>query len=481
MHRRSISIIHLTLGAVPALWLGACAGDGSAHSGRRILDELAASGVDVRGDSVGAGALTMEARSAALPESGVTLADLIDAAEATHPRLAAARARVGVAAGRAWQASLYPNPTIGVGIEDIGFDDGLDGSKSIVSFSQPIVAGERLRAAVDAAEAEQRVRLAEVESERRRLFADVATLHATLLSIAAQEAALGASLESARGTLEIAVARVEARAASEPEALRPRIEIAQVESELLHLGAIRRAAESRLGLLVGVESVEASRLAGALDDRPAQLDAEVLSAALRDGHPELAAMALEAEAARSRIALVESRRTPDLEVRVGAGYDDASTQGVVELGVGAEVPLWDRGEGDLLAARFDVLRAEQERAALEQALQSELTQLLAEYDSARSRLELLRTRVLPDADLAFAQISESYRAGRAAFLELLDAQRTTLEARRSAASLAGDAASARASIARIVGARALAKASGESELSIVEPESHSPIHPEVSP
>jgi cobalt-zinc-cadmium efflux system outer membrane protein len=84
-------------------------------------------------------------------------------------------------------------------------------------------------------------------------------------------------------------------------------------------------------------------------------------------------------------------------------------------------------------------------------LLSELAEQIGAYDAARDQLTVIRDQVAPDAQRAFEQIDESYRAGRASFIDLLDAQRTLMQSRRTLIELAGRASVARARIAAISG------------------------------
>ena len=78
-------------------------------SGEQILRDIRASGIPVTGEAAGINDLSVHQAASPLPQSGVTLADLIDAARYSHPRIIAAGARVGAAEGQRWQASLYPD------------------------------------------------------------------------------------------------------------------------------------------------------------------------------------------------------------------------------------------------------------------------------------------------------------------------------------------------------------------------------------
>jgi len=383
------------------------------------------------------------------PADGITLRDLLRHAERVNPELRSSRLAVGVAAGRVWQAGLYPNPTAGVTSSEIGFDG--DSSNTIVSVRQPIVIGNRLRAAVAAADADEAAKLADVERVRREVFGRVAELHARVLELDAQLTLVDELLALATQTLDIAEARFEARAVAEPDVIRPRVEFHQLRADRQRLARELAAAEKRLGLVLSTDPISADRLGSRISTTPEPIDKDQLSTAVEAGHPALVVADREIQAADATLDRIAAERVPDLDVTVGLGYSDESDQGIAEFGVGAEIPVWDRRQGDIMSARFDLMRRRQERAATRNRLLAELAEEVGAYDAARDQLAVIRDHVVPDAQRAFGQIDESYRAGRASFIDLLDAQRTLMQSRRTLIELAGRASVARARIAAVSG------------------------------
>jgi outer membrane protein, heavy metal efflux system len=447
--RALISTICLVAG------LAGCAGD-SPLSGRRIIEDLERARIPVP-DS--AGTTTTSDRSADLPASGpIWLADLLRVAEARSPDLAAARSGVGVAAGRRWQASLYPNPRADVFAEDISRREGLSDAKTTVGLTQPIILGNRRHAAMEAASAEQAARTAEVESRRRALFGDIAAEHARLVAIHEQQRLYGELRDLANRTLTSAQARFEAKAAPETDVIRPRVEVYRIEASLGRLAQERTAASRRLAFLLGGIEVDAARLAGTLPLTPGSLDIEALQATIRATHPSLAVTDREIDAAAGRLERVKAEVTPDLDIRVAAGYRGESDDGIVEVGAGMTIPLWDKRQGDILSARFELMRARQQRSAVENNLLGRLAEAVGDYEAARTQLDTFRHRIVPDAQRAFEQTGEGYRGGRSSFLDMLDAQRTLTEARVTLAELASGVAAARARIIQVVGPDGLGSA-----------------------
>lgn len=445
-------------------------------SGRHILDELERSRVAVPDE---AGRVPQSNETRALPETGpIALADLLRVAEATSPDLAAARRGVGIAAGRAWQASLYPNPRVDISSEDLAWRNGTSDAKTTVGFTQPIILGDRREAAIKSASAEQSSRLAEVEAKRRVLFGDIAVLYARLISVRDQERLYGELHDLVAKTLSSAQTRFEAKAAPETDMIRPRVELYRVEAALGRLKQERLSTAKELGLLVGNVSIDPARLDGSVSLSPEGLDVPHLESAVRNSHPSLAAADRRIESASAKMDQIKAEKTPDLDVRVGVGYNGEIQSGVVDVGVGMTVPLWDTREGDTLSARFELMQARQERAGVENELLRRLTNAIGEFESAKAQLDTFRDKIVPDAQRSFEQTSEGYRAGRASFLDLLDAQRTFTEARVTLTELASATATARAKVVQIVGPDGFNSPSGPSSQPAHELSSPNPVRPQ---
>lgn len=435
--------------AAAALAAASLSGCTSPFAADDIYDRLERSGIPRPHRVLDAQTPSTRSAEAELPADGITLADLLTQAERTNPDLRSARSAVGIAAGQAWQAGLYPNPTGSVTSGEIGFKG--DSSNTIVGITQPIVIGNRLRAAMAAADAEEAAKLADVERVRREVFGRVAELHARVLELDAQLKLVDELISLATQTLDIAETRFEARAVAEPDVIRPRVEVHQLRADRQRIAQELNAAEKQLGLVLDTDPISAARLGSSIPTTPEPLNEDRLVEALETAHPALIVADREVDAAEATLERIRAERVPDLNVTAGVGYSEEGDQGIAEIGVGAEIPLWDRRQGDIMSARFDLMKRRQDKAATRNRLRSELAEHIGAYDAARDQLAVIRDEVVPDAQRAFEQIDESYRAGRASFIDLLDAQRTLMQSRRTQIELAGRASVARARIAAISG------------------------------
>ena len=117
------------------------------------------------------------------------------------------------------------------------------------------------------------------------------------------------------------------------------------------------------------------------------------------------------EKAKADLALRQARaaRIPDLQVRGGlrhnGEYGDVpggrpvGVEGIFDVGV--EIPLFNRQQGNLRAARAGVEKMELERARTERHLRTRFAAAWQRYETARLRASRYRGEMIPAARQAF--------------------------------------------------------------------------------
>jgi cobalt-zinc-cadmium efflux system outer membrane protein len=144
-------------------------------------------------------------------------------------------------------------------------------------------------------------------------------------------------------------------------------------------------------------------------------------------NPRLARWVTEMAQRRAQVDLAEARKWPNVTVTAGlehnAGVND--TTGI--LSIGTPLPIFDRNQGNILEARFNVASARQQRRAARVNLRSMLGQQYQRLQDAYQEVTTLREETLPGARSAYESIQQSYDQGQATLLDVLDAQRTLFQ------------------------------------------------------
>src|SRR5207248_2811288 len=115
---------------------------------------------------------------------------------------------------------------------------------------------------------------------------------------------------------------------------------------------------------------------------------------------------------------------PNLQLRVANGYNFEVHSNTTDVQVGVRLPLLDRNQGNIRAAEGQLARAQAEIGRVELSLRQRLARAYARYETARAVVELYRDHNLPDARRAYELYLESFRRRRAAWPQVLVAQRT---------------------------------------------------------
>ena len=93
------------------------------------------------------------------------------------------------------------------------------------------------------------------------------------------------------------------------------------------------------------------------------------------------------------------------------------------------VPLWNRNQGNVLAAKAQVGEAVSEVGRVQNDLVGRLAGAFAGYTAARQRAEKYKAAILPKAEQSYQLSLKAYQGGQFEYLRVLQAQRAVAEAR----------------------------------------------------
>ncbi|WP_308937126.1 TolC family protein [Duganella sp. BJB1802] len=157
-------------------------------------------------------------------------------------------------------------------------------------------------------------------------------------------------------------------------------------------------------------------------------------------------------AGRQALAQVElSKRAPDLTLSVGSKRSEEAGRSQAMVGISVPLPLFDRNQGGVLESARRVDQARDELAATALRLETELALARGDFEVARRQAQSLRDDILPGAQSAYDAASTGFEYGKFGFLDVLDAQRTLLQAQTLHLNALADAHRALAAIDRILG------------------------------
>jgi cobalt-zinc-cadmium efflux system outer membrane protein len=385
-----------------------------------------------------AGSRLGEPDSPATSGSVVTVPDQLTMASAMalalkkNPSLAGYSAEIRARDAAALQAGLFPNPELGVEMENFGGKDdleGVDGAETTIAFSQLVELGGKRGNRSMVATLDKT--LAEWDYQRKKLDVLAATAKAFVEVLVAQEqvALNGDLLKLAEQTTTAVSEKVDAGKVSPVEKSRAQIELAAARTEANKAVRELEAARRRLAGFWGGERADFSRAVGQLDDISALPDEESLKAFLSN-NPDLARWAAELERSEAALRLARSEAVPDLTLSAGVRNFQETDDNAFVVGVSIPIPFFNRNQGGVSEARARVDKAQSEQRAAKVGLVTGLSDTWQSLSAAYTEAVGLRDEILPSAQSTYESTELGYREGKLDFLQMLDAQRTLFTVKR---------------------------------------------------
>ena len=369
----------------------------------------------------------------AMQAASYNLAELELLALKNHPAAALADAGNRAAEGMRKQAGYYPNPTIGLGADEVAGGPIIRGGEWGVFVEQRIVTGGKLGiekriagAGVDAAKASGNTELLQLRRAVRSLFYQalaeqkLVEVRTRLLASAKESAATAAQLMNV-GILD------------QPDVLSARIEAqrAALAASASQTASVRTWRQ--LAAITGLPPMPLPTLAGNLEPLPA-FDAEAISKRVQQESPQIAAALAGIGRADGLLAREKASRIPDLKVRSGLRYNrellEVNNRPVGKetfLDIGVEVPLFNRNQGNIAAAAAERDRARLGFERLKIEVESRLAGLIKEHQDARFSVQLLRDDILPKAREAQEMYQANYKAMSGTYPQVLMNQRNLFQ------------------------------------------------------
>lgn len=387
--------------------------------------------------------------TASEPAAPLTLQTALALAAGANADLSAARHELSATDGAVQQAGLLPNPTLEV--ERVDRKRADDVRETTFLISQPLELGGKRSARVQAAERGRDSAAAALSARQAEIRANVIDAWFAVLAAQEQLRLAQASSELAQRAAQATGRRVVAGKVSPVEETRAKVAAASVTLELLRARSELAVARKKLSAMWGNPSPRFEKADGDIDQLPALPDQAMLHHRLAQA-PAMA-LARSELASRQSLAQVElSRRVPDVTLNLGSKRSEELGRSQLIVGFSVPLPLFDRNQGNVLETARRVDKARDELSSTALRLDSDLAQAREDFDLAREQALALRTDIVPGAQSAYAAATTGFENGKFGFLDVLDAQRTLLDARSQYLNALAQAHRAYASITRILGA-----------------------------
>lgn len=364
------------------------------------------------------------------PRGDLTLREALAAALLRSPALAADSWEVRAREAAELQAGVLPNPDLQVSIEDVGLGKRsafASPNQTSVMLSELVELGGKRSARLRLAGSERDLALWDYEVRRVSVLAETTKRFLTVLATAERQALANGLVDLAEESARSVAAAVGAGALSPVEKQRADLAVARARLDAARLQHDLDGARVMLAAAWGSDRPVFSRVVGDLETvvEPPPLEAVTANVAR---NPDVARWSAEIATREAEIDVEKSRRVPD--VTVGGGmrrFDDGRSAFLLEGSV--PLPLFNRNDGAILAARHRLARARTEQEATRVATVAALGAAYQNLLAAYGQVGTIRHELLPQATSAYQGSLDGFRKGLFRAIEVLDAQRALFEVR----------------------------------------------------
>lgn len=356
-----------------------------------------------------------------------SFAALLQQAQLNAPYLLEQAANVRAASADARQATTWANPSLSVTTENLGapLSGGQNQRQDTYVITQTFEIGGKRDARIQAEQLKSAAVGTRARQTRIAYANELAITYATAEAMQQRKEVADAELVRAEDDLRAAQALVKAGREAELRLAQARASVAAAQASVQSASADATEALERLSALVGVtepfKRIDHPFLASAGVPRQARVWSS-------DATPAVASAIAERDALTAQVSVEEKRWLPDIGVSVGIRKFGWSSEKAATIGLTANIPLFDRNQSGVAAARERAIGA---------AMRVETVRLdaIALHRSALAQVHASEKRLLA-AEQGEAAAEEAYRlgrvgyeAGKTALVELLAIRRSLSEAK----------------------------------------------------
>ncbi|MFO1092766.1 MAG: TolC family protein [Planctomycetaceae bacterium] len=355
----------------------------------------------------------------------MTLAELRELALSGNPTLRQAQGLIQQAEGNWLQVGLYPNPLIAY--SGSANNAPFDAHGALVQ--QNIVTANKLGLSREVASFDvQRARW-EAQAQQMRVINEIYIRYVTVLGTQQQLATAQQLVRTAEEGVRASEQLLEGEVVSRADVLQARLQLSQTQVLLRNSRFAADAAWTQLGDVIGWPDLASRTLEGTLEDEVPEVQWDSAWQQLLASSPLLHAARARCAAADAQVRREMVQPIPDAQVMGSVGYDFVSPQFMMYgLQVGVQLPLFDKNQGNITAARGEFVAARNEIQRLELSMRDALADAFRRYESARNLVETYRQTIRPTAEENLSLAEQNYKEGEFDFLRVLTARRDLFQA-----------------------------------------------------
>ncbi|WP_296459305.1 TolC family protein [Rubinisphaera sp.] len=358
--------------------------------------------------------------------STMTLNELENLALENNPTLKQANASIVRSQGFYDQVGRGANPTVGYFGSQIA-DEGTD--QHGLFFEREFVRGGKLQLNRDVLSHATSAQQWELETQRMRVLTDVRVRF--FAAIAAQQELKAATefVEVTTRGVEIAQMRKDALEDTQIEVLQSKTQNQEAILVQQKARIAYEAAWMELTALIGLPCLGQAELLPPTNISAHPLNECSLYEMMLCNSPEMATAKQRVAQARAKLSRQEVQAIPNITAQIGAGFDNSTDAGLINLQISAPLPVYNKNRGNISASYAEYCRATNNVTRIRCDIKARLARVIQQYESARVTVNRYENEILPQTNEALKLSSEAYDQGELGFLQILVIRKTYLDAR----------------------------------------------------
>jgi cobalt-zinc-cadmium efflux system outer membrane protein len=325
------------------------------------------------------------------------------------------------AAGYRTQVGLRPNPIVGYQANQLA-DQQTD--QHTAFLEQEFVRGGKLELNWQVLNETLRAQLLELETQQHRVTTDVRVKFYEVLGAQRRLQLISDFVDVVDKGFRLSESLLDAGEATKIDVLQSKIQKNEIELAERQAQVAFESAWRELTALTGVPELPPTEVTGELPNQVDSQDWNELASMIVASSPEYAAAQARINRARANLRRQGVQSIPNITAQLAAGFDNATDSGMINLQIGAPIPVFNQNQGNIAAARAEYCRAVKDSERIENAIKARLAAVSKDFDSSLAAIRQYADEILPSAQESLGYAETSYQAGETSFVQVLVARRT---------------------------------------------------------
>ncbi len=360
------------------------------------------------------------------------LQEAVDLALRKNPELIAFSLKLDTADARIKQAGLWPNPIFEAESENFSGDNpGFNQAENTFGITQPFLMGGNIQFKKNIAVKEKEILQLRYEATKISLITEVE--HAVYDILLAQKK-LEFTIEAqiiAKNIYDFNLEKGINKDSAPHQLLSAEIELSQAKLEVLNMEKNLEIAKRNLTILWGTPEILLGECKGSLDKKFIVPKYNELKECLLESNPEIKAIKQETKRINLLLRSAKAERIPDVELGFGIRRFEEDSNHAFVAGLSVPLPLFNRNQGSIKEALVNQKIVEVDGNTIRNRLLYQLNEAHRTFQTTLHQVNVFKDTVLPKTEQYFKLTKKGYYEGAFEYLEVLEAQRTLVETKKS--------------------------------------------------